>query len=96
MLNYSLHQALLTTTLTIMAARIQAAFAKAHPAFVAYITGGFPGKADTVPILLAMQECGVDIIEVCLRPRCTNAHPMTLCVCPLRNEQLRVALAVPT
>ncbi len=47
-----------------MAARLQAAFAGKKPAFVAYTTGGFPGKEDTVPILLAMQESGVDIIEV--------------------------------
>jgi hypothetical protein len=47
-----------------MADRLTAAFAGKSPAFVGYITGGFPGKADTVPVLLAMQEAGVDIIEV--------------------------------
>jgi tryptophan synthase len=35
-----------------------------HPTFVAYVTAGFPTLKDTVPVLLAMQESGVDIIEV--------------------------------
>jgi tryptophan synthase alpha subunit len=46
-----------------MAKRIEAAFAK-KPAFVGYITGGFPTAADTVPAMLAMQASGVDVIEV--------------------------------
>jgi hypothetical protein len=48
-----------------MAKRISAAFEK-KPAFVGYITGGFPSAADTVPAMLAMQAAGVDVIEVCL------------------------------
>ena len=51
-------------------ARIAAAFAAPRkPTFVAYVTGGYPTKADTVPVLLAMQECGVGIIEVRLYNR---------------------------
>jgi tryptophan synthase len=33
-------------------------------AFVAYMTAGFPEKADTVDLLLGLQEGGADIIEV--------------------------------
>jgi tryptophan synthase len=47
-----------------MASALQAAFAAKKPAFVGYVTGGFPTKADTVPAMLAMQESGVDVIEV--------------------------------
>jgi tryptophan synthase len=46
-----------------MAARLTAAFSK-KPAFVGYVTAGFPSRADTVPALSAMAESGVDIIEL--------------------------------
>jgi len=50
------------------AARLSAAFASANacgrPAFVAYLTAGFPRAADTVPALLAMQQEGVDVVEL--------------------------------
>jgi tryptophan synthase alpha subunit len=46
-----------------MAKRLQAAFAR-PPAFVGYVTGGFPSPAATVPALHAMQRAGVDVIEV--------------------------------
>jgi tryptophan synthase len=32
--------------------------------FVTFVTAGFPGKDDTVPILLAMQAGGADVIEL--------------------------------
>jgi hypothetical protein len=45
--------------------RLNAAFSSARrPTFVAYCTGGFPTRQDTVPVMLAMQECGVGVIEV--------------------------------
>jgi tryptophan synthase len=48
--------------------RIAAAFASAKAAskcaFVPYITAGFPGRADTVPVLLGMQAGGADVIEL--------------------------------
>ena len=51
-----------------MAARISSAFSAARargaPAFVAYLTAGFPHAADTVPALLAMQAEGVDVVEL--------------------------------
>ncbi|TFK76219.1 tryptophan synthase [Pluteus cervinus] len=34
------------------------------PALVTFMTAGFPGKSDTIPLLLAMQEGGADIIEL--------------------------------
>ncbi|KAJ2922999.1 hypothetical protein H1R20_g14096, partial [Candolleomyces eurysporus] len=34
------------------------------PVFVTFVTAGFPGKDDTVPILLAMQAGGADVIEL--------------------------------
>lgn len=34
------------------------------PAFVTFITAGYPRKDDTVPILLAMQAGGADIVEL--------------------------------
>jgi hypothetical protein len=43
-------------------------FAKAKAegrcAFIPYVTAGFPTRADTVPLLLALQQAGADIIEV--------------------------------
>jgi len=51
-----------------MAARLSSAFAAARargvPAFVAYLTAGFPRLSDTVPALLAMQAEGVDVVEL--------------------------------
>lgn len=47
-----------------MADALSAAFAARRPAFVAYLTAGFPKREATVPALLAMQEAGVDVIEV--------------------------------
>lgn len=38
-----------------MAAQIEAAFRGSKPAFVGFITAGFPTVADTIPALLAMQ-----------------------------------------
>lgn len=32
--------------------------------FVAYVTAGYPTRADTVPILLALEEGSVDVIEI--------------------------------
>ncbi|KAJ7047059.1 bifunctional tryptophan synthase TRP1 [Mycena alexandri] len=34
------------------------------PAFVTFVTAGYPTRDDTVPMLLAMQEGGADIIEL--------------------------------
>ncbi|KAF7295367.1 Tryptophan synthase [Mycena indigotica] len=38
--------------------------AEGVPAFVTFVTAGYPTKDDTVPTLLAMQEGGADIIEL--------------------------------
>jgi len=45
-------------------AALRLAFASRKPAFVGYLTCGFPTAAATVPALLAMQAAGVDVIEV--------------------------------
>lgn len=34
------------------------------PAFVTFLTAGFPGRDDTAPLMLAMQSGGADIIEL--------------------------------
>ncbi|KAG8889739.1 tryptophan synthetase [Tulasnella sp. 332] len=34
------------------------------PAFVTFLTAGFPNASDTVPLMLAMQDGGADIIEL--------------------------------
>ena len=34
------------------------------PAFVTFLTAGFPGRDDTAPLMLAMQAGGADIIEL--------------------------------
>lgn len=47
-----------------MAAELTSAFTRAKPAFVGYVTCGFPKLEATVPALLAMQRSGVDVIEV--------------------------------
>ncbi|KAJ7219508.1 bifunctional tryptophan synthase TRP1 [Mycena pura] len=38
--------------------------AQGVPAFVTFVTAGYPNRDDTVPLLLAMQEGGADIIEL--------------------------------
>ncbi|KAH9981133.1 bifunctional tryptophan synthase TRP1 [Lactifluus volemus] len=38
--------------------------AEGTPAFVTFVTAGYPSPQDTVPIMLSMQEGGVDIIEL--------------------------------
>lgn len=43
---------------------ITTANGQGRPAFVAYLTAGFPSPADTVPLLLALQRGGADIIEL--------------------------------
>lgn len=47
------------------AERLRGAFAGRNgvPAFVAFITAGFPRRDVTVPAMLAMQEEGVSVIE---------------------------------
>ncbi|RKO99791.1 hypothetical protein CXG81DRAFT_27470 [Caulochytrium protostelioides] len=51
-----------------MASHLQKAFAACkadgRPAFVTYLTAGFPGKQDTVALMLALQKGGADIIEL--------------------------------
>jgi len=51
-----------------MAQQLASTFAKCkaagRPAFVAYLTAGFLEKDDTIPLLLALQEGGADVIEV--------------------------------
>ncbi|KAF8921028.1 bifunctional tryptophan synthase TRP1 [Mucidula mucida] len=38
--------------------------AQGQPALVTFVTAGYPTRADTVPVMLAMQEGGADIIEL--------------------------------
>lgn len=47
-----------------MATRLRAAFDTRRPAFVAFLTAGYPKLDITVPAMLAMQQAGVDVIEV--------------------------------
>ena len=47
-----------------------------RPAYIPYITAGFPTRGDTVPAMLAMEKAGADIIEVRhLRHRGTPVLP---------------------
>lgn len=50
------------------AAAILAAFAKAkaegRPAFIPYVTAGYPRRDATVPVMLAMERAGADVIEL--------------------------------
>lgn len=43
---------------------IELANREGRPAFIAYVTAGYPTRADTVPILLALQAGGADIVEL--------------------------------
>ena len=51
-----------------MAEELLHAFSKAksenRPAFIAYVTAGYPTPKDTIPAMLALQEGGADIIEL--------------------------------
>lgn len=51
-----------------MSQRLRARFAagrESHRAlFIAYVTAGYPTRAETVPILLALEEGGADVIEI--------------------------------
>ncbi|KNC80209.1 tryptophan synthase alpha chain, partial [Sphaeroforma arctica JP610] len=51
-----------------MSEALLSAFAKAkreeRPAFIPYIPAGYPAPDQTVPILLALEKAGADIIEV--------------------------------
>ncbi|KAI9105920.1 tryptophan synthase beta subunit-like PLP-dependent enzyme [Phlyctochytrium arcticum] len=51
-----------------MSKYLRSTFAKAkregRPAFVSYVTAGYPETTDTVNVLLALQEGGADIIEL--------------------------------
>lgn len=51
-----------------MTERLRAAFARANgegrAAFVAYVMAGFPERARTVPLLLAMEAGGADVLEL--------------------------------
>jgi tryptophan synthase len=44
--------------------QFQDAKAAGRPLFVGYITAGFPARADTVPVLLAMEAAGTGVIEI--------------------------------
>jgi len=44
--------------------RFQQGKAEGRSLFVAYVTAGYPTRADTVPILLEMQAGGADVIEL--------------------------------
>jgi tryptophan synthase len=51
-----------------MSKRLKDLFAKSHaegrPLFIPYVTGGYPRREDTVPVLLAMEAGGADVIEI--------------------------------
>lgn len=51
-----------------MSQRLRDTFAKGkaagRPLFIPYVTAGYPARADTVPILLAMESAGADVIEI--------------------------------
>jgi tryptophan synthase len=51
-----------------MSERILSTFAKAkaegRPVFVPFVTAGFPTQQATVPLLLALQQGGADLIEL--------------------------------
>ena len=39
-------------------------FLQGTPALVTFVTAGYPTRDDTVPILLAMEEGGADVLEL--------------------------------
>ncbi|CAE8735983.1 unnamed protein product [Polarella glacialis] len=47
-----------------LAARFTACRAAGRTAFVAFVTAGYPTKADTVPALLELEKQGADVIEL--------------------------------
>jgi len=51
-----------------MSERLRARFregrAEGRPLFIGYVTAGYPRRIDTVPILLAMEAGGTDVIEI--------------------------------
>lgn len=47
-----------------IASAFASARAEGRPAFIPYITAGFPSPAHTVPLLLALERGGADVIEV--------------------------------
>jgi tryptophan synthase len=51
-----------------MSARLREMFRKAHEdgkaLFIPYLTAGYPERKDTVPVLLAMEAGGADVIEI--------------------------------
>jgi tryptophan synthase alpha subunit len=51
-----------------MSARILSTFEKAkaegRPVFVPFVTAGFPSQQATVPLLLALEQGGADLIEL--------------------------------
>jgi len=58
----------MTQTLPSLSSDVANAFANAkaegRPAFIPYITAGYPRAPDTVPVLLTLQANGADIIEI--------------------------------
>ena len=38
--------------------------AEGRTVFIPYLSGGYPTKRDTVPLLLALEKAGADIIEL--------------------------------
>ena len=46
------------------ASRLSAAFAKGHPALVAYVMGGYPDRARSLEALHALADAGADVIEL--------------------------------
>eukprot|EP00940_MAST-03C_sp_MAST-3C-sp2_P002461 g2461.t1 len=46
------------------ASKLQKAFSKDRTAYIPYVTAGYPTKKSTVPLLLALQEGGADVIEL--------------------------------
>ncbi|KAL6059545.1 Tryptophan synthase [Balamuthia mandrillaris] len=55
--------------------------AEKRPVFVGFVTGGYPTLEDTVPVLLALQEGGADIIELGIPHTDPLADGPTIQVC---------------
>jgi tryptophan synthase len=51
-----------------MSERLRERFARGtiegRPLFIGYVTAGYPDRADTVPVMLAMERGGADVIEI--------------------------------